>query len=170
MGRYDDERDYDDDIPADLDIRRPSMRTGAGEYAGFWLRFLAFIVDYLVLLIPSLIIGFVLGFVGAIARLDENAIRVLAYLVGVLISWLYWAGQESSAAQATLGKRAVGLIVTDAQGRRISFGRATGRYFGKIISGAICLIGYMMAGWTERKQALHDLIADTLVVRGTPQG
>ena len=60
---------------------------------------------------------------------------------------------------------ALGLLVTDRQGNRIGFGRATGRYFGKIISALILFIGFMMAGWTERKQALHDMMADTLVVR-----
>jgi uncharacterized RDD family membrane protein YckC len=55
--------------------------------------------------------------------------------------------------------------VTDAQGNRIRFGRATGRYFGKILSGLILYIGFMMAGCTPRKQALHDMLADTLVVR-----
>jgi uncharacterized RDD family membrane protein YckC len=72
---------------------------------------------------------------------------------------------ESSAWQGTLGKKALGLTVTDLEGRRISFGRATGRYFAKIISTLILCIGYMMAGFTERKQALHDMIAGTLVLR-----
>jgi uncharacterized RDD family membrane protein YckC len=72
---------------------------------------------------------------------------------------------ESSSKQATLGKMALALKVTDLQGRRISFARATGRHFAKIISGMILLIGYIMAGFTERKQALHDMIAGTLVIR-----
>ncbi len=78
--------------------------------------------------------------------------------------WLYFALMESSVKQGTLGKMALGIIVTDANGNRISFGRATGRYFGKIISGAILCIGYIMAGFTEKKQALHDMIAGCLVV------
>jgi len=72
----------------------------------------------------------------------------------------------SRAQQATLGKRVLGLKVTDEAGQRINFGRASGRHWGKILSGIICNIGYIMAAFTERKQALHDLIAKTLVVRG----
>jgi uncharacterized RDD family membrane protein YckC len=71
---------------------------------------------------------------------------------------------ESSSKQATLGKLALGIVVTDLNGNRISFGRATGRYFGKIVSGMIFAIGYIMAGFTEKKQALHDMIASCLVV------
>ena len=78
--------------------------------------------------------------------------------------WLYFALFESSAMQATPGKRAMGLKVVGETGRRIGFGKATGRYFGKIVSGMIFNIGYLMAGLTARKQALHDLMAGTLVV------
>jgi uncharacterized RDD family membrane protein YckC len=75
---------------------------------------------------------------------------------------------ESSVHQGTLGKMALGLTVTDMQGRRVSFGRATGRYFAKMITGMIPLaIGYIMAGFTEKKQALHDMIASCLVLRKT---
>ena len=79
-------------------------------------------------------------------------------------SWIYEAVMESSSRQATLGKMAMGLKVTDEQGRRISFARATGRYFSKIIS-SFFLIGYIMVGFTARKQGLHDMIAGTLVTR-----
>jgi len=72
---------------------------------------------------------------------------------------------ESSESQATLGKRAVSIKVTDMNGNRISFGRATGRDFAKIISGLPLFIGFMMAGWTSKKQALHDMIAETLVIK-----
>jgi uncharacterized RDD family membrane protein YckC len=78
---------------------------------------------------------------------------------------------ESSQYHATLGKMLLGLIVTDDQGRPITFGRATGRFFSKLISRFTLGIGYIMAGFTQRKQALHDLIANTLVVRKMlPQG
>jgi len=72
---------------------------------------------------------------------------------------------ESSVWQATLGKKTLGLRVTDLQGNRISFGRASGRFFGRIISGLTLFIGYIMAGFTEKKQALHDIIASCLVIR-----
>lgn len=71
---------------------------------------------------------------------------------------------ESSPTQATLGKMTLGIIVTDTEGKRVSFGRATGRHWAKIISGLILFIGYFMAAFTSRKQALHDIIADCLVV------
>jgi uncharacterized RDD family membrane protein YckC len=72
---------------------------------------------------------------------------------------------ESSRYQASLGKMALGIVVTDLSGQRISFGRATGRHFAKIISKITIYIGYMMAGWTQQKQALHDMIAGCLVIR-----
>ncbi len=72
---------------------------------------------------------------------------------------------ESSKQQATLGKMALSLKVTDMEGNKVSFGRATGRYFGKIISGMIMMIGYILAGLTEKKQALHDMMAGCLVIR-----
>jgi uncharacterized RDD family membrane protein YckC len=72
---------------------------------------------------------------------------------------------ESSSMQATLGKMALGLKVTDLNGKQISFGKATGRYFAKIISAIILLIGFIMVAFTEKKQGLHDMIAGTLVVK-----
>jgi uncharacterized RDD family membrane protein YckC len=91
-----------------------------------------------------------------------------AYFVGILAvmvaGWLYFALMESSNKRATLGKMALGLMVTDLEGNKINFGKATGRYFGKIISGIILYIGFFMAGFTERKQALHDMMAGCLVV------
>jgi uncharacterized RDD family membrane protein YckC len=85
--------------------------------------------------------------------------------MGIVINWLYYALLESSFKQATLGKMALGLKVTDMEGKRISFGQATGRYFAKILSGLILCIGYLMAAFTEKKQALHDIIVGTLVVK-----
>jgi uncharacterized RDD family membrane protein YckC len=94
--------------------------------------------------------GFILGFFGII----------------LVVSWLYYALSESSSWQATLGKKILNLKVTDISGQPISFGRASGRYFAKIITGMIPLmIGYIMAGFTEKKQAIHDMIASCLVLR-----
>jgi uncharacterized RDD family membrane protein YckC len=96
------------------------------------------------------------------------ALIASAFWSGVLsfmLDWLYHAGFECSSFQATPGKMAISVIVTDMEGKRISFGRATGRHFGKIISGLILCIGFMMAGWTQKKQALHDMLADCLVVK-----
>jgi uncharacterized RDD family membrane protein YckC len=85
--------------------------------------------------------------------------------IRTVLNWLYFSLLESSGWQATLGKKALGLEVTDLAGRRISFGRATGRFFAKYISAIILMIGFLMAGFTEKKQALHDILAGTLVIR-----
>lgn len=82
-----------------------------------------------------------------------------------MAGWIYYALMESSGWQATLGKKVLGLKVTDLAGNRISFARASGRFFGKILSGMLLLVGFMMAGFTERKQALHDILAGCLVLR-----
>jgi len=112
-------------------------------YAGFWIRFVAYLIDSLVLGAASFILGPFM-------------------IVG---AWLYFALMESSKYQGTLGKMALGLQVTDVRGKKIGFGRATGRYFAKILSALTLLIGFFMIGWTERKQGLHDIIADCYVVR-----
>jgi len=119
-------------------------------YAGFWKRFGAWIIDELIIWAVSCILIIVsLGFF---------------YPFGIILGWLYFALMESSEKQATLGKMALGIVVTDMDGKRISFGRATGRYFGKILSVVILLIGYIMIAFTDKKQGLHDMLANTLVV------
>jgi uncharacterized RDD family membrane protein YckC len=143
-------------------------------YAGFWRRFAALIIDEMFISIvvvgAEAVLGAILG-VNSGLRLaifggkQLGAVFALKFMGGTLIHWLYWAGMESSAYQATLGKMALGLIVTDLKGEPIAFGRATGRYFGKIISALLLGIGFLMAGWTEKKQALHDIMAGTLVVK-----
>ena len=155
-------------------------------YAGFWWRFLAFIIDDIILGVVNFILLVPLwasmGFsVFSMSQWydrhpvdDEAALAMIAPLFGVIIltsllsiviQWLYFAVMESSKHQGTLGKLALGIKVTDMNGDRISFGRATGRYFGKIISGMIIYIGYIMAGLTEKKQALHDMMASCLVIK-----
>jgi uncharacterized RDD family membrane protein YckC len=92
-----------------------------------------------------------------------GVVGVLAIIVGIVAPWIYEAAMISSSKQATLGKRALGIVVSDMQGRRISFGRATGRYFGKMVSSLTLGVGYIMAAFTERKQALHDMMADCIL-------
>jgi uncharacterized RDD family membrane protein YckC len=138
-------------------------------YAGFWMRFAAIFVDGLILS-PLVIVSVILNVISTTTT-DDNlkigiAIFTLLYaLFCLVVQWLYFALQEAGIHQATFGKRLLGIRVTDTQGNRIRFGCATGRYFGKILSALILYIGFMMAGWTPRKQALHDMLADTLVVR-----
>jgi uncharacterized RDD family membrane protein YckC len=121
------------------------------EYAGFWKRLVAWLIDAILLAIVGAIVNQIF---------DQN----VAALISTLVGWGYFAGMESSAREATLGKSVMGIAVTDLDGQRISFLRATGRYFAKILSALILLIGYIMAAFTARKQGLHDLIAGTLVL------
>ena len=133
-------------------------RNDDARYAGFWRRAGANLLDSLILGVVGAILGVLL--VGD----DPDAIAGTMYLVTWLGGWLYFALCHSSGAQASPGKRALGIKVTTLDGRRIGFGRATGRYFAMILSGLILGIGYLMAGFTQRRQALHDMIAGTLVV------
>ncbi|WP_218578131.1 RDD family protein [Vineibacter terrae] len=136
-------------------------------YAGFWLRFVAYIIDAIVVNIAAYILGFIVGLaIGFGGGRDAQAMQLVMGILGIVLAWLYFALQESSAASATLGKRALGLRVLCSDGARLSFGRATGRFFAKIISGIILMIGYIMAAFTDRKRALHDMIADTVVIKG----
>jgi uncharacterized RDD family membrane protein YckC len=143
-------------------------------YAGFWRRLAAYLIDAALLVIG---LGLLLAVVGVVVYFSiatsGQGIEVIALvgfgLVLVLMAlglcWLYYAGLEGSAWQGTIGKRVLRLVVTDLYGRRIGFGRATGRYFGKIPSALIVLVGFVMVAFTQRKQGLHDLIAGTVVVR-----
>ncbi len=129
-------------------------------YAGFLRRLVAYLIDGVIFYAVFFIVGFVLGaLLGA-----SQEIQVFISLISIVIAWLYFAMMESSDKQATFGKMAIGIKVTDMSGRRISFGRATGRYFAKIVSGIILLIGYIMVAFTAKKQGLHDMMAGTLVV------
>ncbi len=134
------------------------------QYAGFWRRLVAAIIDGILVSIVTLIIGGVLRLNSGLPT-GPGSDNFLSNLINLIIGWIYYAAMESSEKQATLGKMAIGIIVTDLEGSRISFGRATGRYFGKILSAIILLIGYIMAGFTARKQALHDVLAGCLVVK-----
>ncbi|TWT15585.1 RDD family protein [Reyranella sp. CPCC 100927] len=149
-------------------------------FGGFWIRVVSYIIDGLVIGIPIWIIfGIVFASMsGALSSGDEQAVAnafadnigifIVVYLLAFVGAWLYEAMMNSSAAGGTLGKRALGLrVVRGTDGSRISFGRATGRFFAKLfITGLIPFgIGFMMAGFTERKRALHDMIADTVVIK-----
>jgi uncharacterized RDD family membrane protein YckC len=145
-------------------------------YAGFWRRVAAYLIDTLLLtaalVLVSLIGGFVYGvYIGlsAAATPSQKALSSALQLPvdgAVLVGgWLYFTLLEASPWQATVGKLALGIRVSDLAGGRIGWGRANARYFAKILSALILGIGYLMAAFTERKQALHDMIAATLVVR-----
>jgi len=157
---------------ASAEARRPVY------YAGFWLRFVAYLIDIVIIwivMIPIFLVFsamFGLSMASMARNPDEMAaggsmvgVFLLIEAVAVVGVWLYYAFTESSAWQGTIGKKILGLRVTDLDGNRVSFGRASGRFFGKIVSGFTLLIGYIMAGFTEKKQALHDMIAGCLVVK-----
>jgi uncharacterized RDD family membrane protein YckC len=139
------------------------------EYAGFWRRLGAWFIDQLVLGAGAFVLGFIVGFAVGLSGRDDipDALYYALNIVYVIGYYLYFALMESSSWQATVGKNALGIQVTDLNGGRVSFGRALGRTLAKIISTLILLIGFIMAAFTERKQALHDMIAGTLVVKRT---
>jgi uncharacterized RDD family membrane protein YckC len=170
-------------VPADVGVVGFST-TRSVTYAGFWLRFVAHLIDSLILGVAVFALVIPLLFLTGLAATLENlahqadpqlspaAIAGILSLVftfvavAVLLQWLYFAYLESGEKQATWGKQALALYVTDGAANRVTFGRASGRFFAKMISGLIPLgIGYIMAGFTERKQALHDMIAGCLVLR-----
>jgi len=124
----------------------------SGSYAGFWTRAVALLID-------SVLTGIVLAAVFVMAG------RGPLILVALGVGLLYHPVMESSGSRGTLGKIFCGLTVADLSGRRLSFGRAFARNLAKILSALTLGIGYMMAGWTRHKQALHDLIASTIVLR-----
>lgn len=152
-------------------------------YGGFWRRLLAFIIDLIFILIIEVFAIGIFGFSGTLGKvfkviqgtpvatafgagsLTQTLVPVFiaAAVLLLLIPWLYYAGLEGTRNQATLGKMALRLVVTDMKGRRISFARATLRHFSKILSLLVLCIGFLMIGFTCRKQGLHDIIAGCLV-------
>jgi len=155
------------------------------DYAGFWKRVAAAILDGITLYIPNLLIVKAFGGDAAEAKLTQAVLAapgdmhammaaygqfyssmMTASLITTVLAWLYFSLCESSNWQATVGKLALGIRVTDLQGNRISFLRALGRYPAKFLSYMTLCIGFLMVAWTPRKQGLHDMIAGTLVLNG----
>ncbi|MBN6104997.1 RDD family protein [Xanthomonas sp. CFBP 8703] len=144
--------------------------------AGFWKRTAAYLIDGMLVGMVAQVIQFVimLGFFGFsglgggstpdFATAGGIVMLVLVYLVPLGMSALYFGLFHASSKQATLGKMAVGIKVVRTDGSRISVGRGIGRYFGFLLSSLTIFIGFLMAAFTERKQALHDMLCDTLVV------
>jgi len=133
-------------------------------WAGFWRRLGALFIDLALLSVVALPAGAAFVVAADGLGLGPNVAFAAGLVIGLLADWVYHAAMESSQYQATLGKMALGIIVTDLNGNTITFGRATGRHFGKFVSGLLCGIGYIMAGFTEKKQALHDMMAGCLVM------
>jgi uncharacterized RDD family membrane protein YckC len=164
------------------------------KYAGFWKRFLAHLIDQILLGFVSLVIiipvFFAFGF-GIFSQFKNHGetdfesvsfqannyqdlsiaeISVVLFtilfiaILSIIINWLYYALMESSSRQATIGKSILNLKVTDLLGNRISFGKATGRYFAKILSGLVFGIGYIIMVFSPRKQTLHDMLSGCIVI------
>lgn len=153
--------------PATVDLE-PVFESKLGEYSGFWIRFAALFIDGIVLFAVNMVLSVIMAvLMGASGSNNPGAmIPIVAgyYLCMFGASWAYFALQESSAAQATLGKRALGLVVTDVDGNRLSLARASGRWASHGISNLTLAIGYLIQPFTGSKQALHDMIAGTVVM------
>ena len=133
-------------------------------YAGFWKRVAASLIDTFVTLIVIVPVSLVMGILMGTSGADRDFIELSGNILGLLVGWFYYTFMESSKLQGTVGKIALGIEVTDLDGNQISFGKANGRYFCKIISTIILMIGYIMVAFTEKKQGLHDMMAGCLVV------
>ena len=164
-------------------IARPNAQVTAAprvEYGGFWLRFLAYLIDGAVITIGICVVAIPLVFLTGLGTFlsqvnpeeDFNEggfwlIIAVLFLLGaasLVVTWIYHAWMESSDWQATVGKKALDLVVTDLAGRRLTFWRATGRHFAKIVSNMIYPFGHIIAGFTDKKQALHDMIAGCVIL------
>lgn len=144
-------------------VASTGMVFGQRSYAGFWRRLFAYLLDLLLTSVVFFILGMVIGYVAP--NINTSSTEVAFNLLAILITWIYFANSESGIHQATFGKRALGLKVCDVSGNRLTFGRASGRFFGKIISGLIFGIGFLMVAFTKQKQGLHDQMAKALVIR-----
>ena len=171
--------------PAHASQLASSQRTAyaaapSSPYGGFWIRFLAYFIDRIIVGVVAAPFYFIMVFPRMVPILEDAQRNqhpspdMVEAVVGTALTfgffalvgtWLYDALLTSSAWQGTVGKKVLRLKVTDEAGNRISFARATGRFFGKILSAMIMYIGFIMIGFTDRKRGLHDMIAGTLVMK-----
>lgn len=167
------------------------MQTGVMTYSGFWRRFGAFMIDFVIVSAAGMVVAVVVylpfgaapmiwgqgmgtgpgagtGGAGPAPGPPAAILSVasmLNWLLSTTIAWLYEALMTSSRHRATLGKMVFGVEVVRANGEALTFGRATGRHFAKWISYYLMLVGYIIAAFTLKKQGLHDFICDTVVVK-----
>ena len=139
-------------------------------FSGFWRRFAALFIDGLILGIAQMLVFSIFGlsFINTDPEMFAEGVPTsfyTAYMITLGMQVAYFVYFESSEKQATFGKQAMGIVVTDLNGERITMLNATGRYFAKIPSALIMGIGYLMQPFTSKKQALHDMIAGTLVYK-----
>jgi uncharacterized RDD family membrane protein YckC len=149
-----------------------SLQAPEPEYEGFWIRFLAlfldtlsFMVVYALFVVPVIFMCFNNAQLAKTVWEMVKGFQGGLQLFGLVVGWLYYAGCEASPWQATLGKKMCGLKVVDLKGEQLTFMKASIRYLAKFISAAPCYVGYVIAAFTQKKQALHDIIAGTVVVK-----
>lgn len=135
-------------------------------YAGFWRRFFAFLIDAFIVFVIYILafVGLVFAFMKGGSDYMRNMYFLAFYLFTFALNILYWTLFECSSWQATPGKKALGIKVTDMDGNKLNFAQSLGRNLGKIVSNFTFYIGYVMAGFTVRRQALHDKMAGCLVI------
>jgi uncharacterized RDD family membrane protein YckC len=142
-------------------------------YGGFWIRALAYFIDGIINNVIGIAIGIFLGiFIGMgvnaasieMTEFNEMLLRIISFILSLITTWLYFALFQSSKYMATPGKMIFGLIVVDKEYKRLSFAHATGRFFATLVSTITFLIGFIMAAFTNKKRALHDMIAGTYVI------
>ena len=156
----------------------PAAPVATARYAGFWARVGGWLIDQLIIAIPfniitDLLVSYNQPTVTTTTDASNNVhihwhgdwrTLGLLLLASSVVTWLYTAILQSSSRQATVGQRALGMIITDLDGNRISFARASGRYVATFLTSLTFGIGYLMVIWTRRKQTLQDKIAATVVV------
>lgn len=146
-------------------LREGVASSGTFEYAGFWIRFVAALLDGIILFVAGIIVQLLFTPMWRSGRVDLMFMALgIQYLISMAIGATY-EGLFVSRFGATPGKMALELKVVRPDGGPISLGRAVGRYFAKIVSGILLMIGYIMAGFDSQKRALHDMICDTRVIR-----
>jgi uncharacterized RDD family membrane protein YckC len=162
------------DVPA-FAVYLRGLQSGPLKYAGFWIRLLAFVIDWLLLniiaFVAAAIIGFIIGFAagasgGGTGSDFDTLMRVIGALVGLAAALFYYIYFPAGSWQATPGKRICGIYIIRQNGRRVSGPLALGRYLSYLISSLPVGLGFLMIGWTDQKKGLHDMICGTRVVYG----
>ncbi len=142
-------------------------------YGGFWIRLVAYLIDGILNNIIGVIVGVVLGIIVGLSSTSAATeltpsnvfmLRIISFILSIFTTWLYFALFQSSKYMATPGKMLFGLIVVDKEYNRLSFAKATGRFFATLVSTIILFIGFIMAAFTNKKRALHDMMAGTYVI------
>jgi uncharacterized RDD family membrane protein YckC len=154
------------DSPLGSAVLSTTTAEETGQYAGFWIRVVAYILDSVILAIVGGLVGLVMGAVLGASGMDVDLIKLVSQFLGFLIGIIYFSTLWSSNMQASLGQKVCGLRLITTDGGPVSLGRAIGRYFALILAFLILCIGVIMVAFTERKQGLHDMLVGTYVIKG----